>query len=140
MTPLGENGGLLEWVPNLVGLRPALLALYRQHGKTVSTSELRKHDLQSRDSLERKRTVFLESLLPMHPPMFHEWFRLSFPDPAGWYAARQAFIRTTAVMSMVGYILGLGDRHGENILFDSESGDTVHVDFNCLFNKVRKAS
>lgn len=39
-------------------------------------------------------------------------------------------------MSMVGYILGLGDRHGENILFDSESGDTVHVDFNCLFNKV----
>jgi serine/threonine-protein kinase ATR len=29
----------------------------------------------------------------------------------------------------------LGDRHGENILFDSTNGDTVHVDFNCLFNK-----
>ena len=39
-------------------------------------------------------------------------------------------------MSMVGYILGLGDRHGENILFDSTSGDCVHVDFNCLFNRV----
>lgn len=38
-------------------------------------------------------------------------------------------------MSIVGYILGLGDRHGENILFDSITGDTVHVDFNCLFNK-----
>lgn len=38
-------------------------------------------------------------------------------------------------MSMVGYILGLGDRHGENILLDSTSGDVVHVDFNCLFNK-----
>lgn len=38
-------------------------------------------------------------------------------------------------MSMVGYILGLGDRHGENILFDSTNGDSVHVDFNCLFNK-----
>lgn len=38
-------------------------------------------------------------------------------------------------MSIVGYILGLGDRHGENILFDSNNGDTVHVDFNCLFNK-----
>ena len=36
---------------------------------------------------------------------------------------------------MVGYILGLGDRHGENILLDSICGDTVHVDFNCLFNK-----
>ena len=39
-------------------------------------------------------------------------------------------------MSMVGYILGLGDRHGENVLFDSTNGDCVHVDFNCLFNKV----
>uniref|UniRef100_V9IJ60 Serine/threonine-protein kinase atr n=1 Tax=Apis cerana TaxID=7461 RepID=V9IJ60_APICE len=38
-------------------------------------------------------------------------------------------------MSMVGYILGLGDRHGENILFDSKCGDCVHVDFNCLFNR-----
>ena len=41
-------------------------------------------------------------------------------------------------MSMVGYILGLGDRHGENILFDDTNGDCVHVDFNCLFEKVNK--
>lgn len=33
------------------------------------------------------------------------------------------------------YVSGLGDRHGENILFDSTNGDTMHVDFNCLFNK-----
>ena len=52
------------------------------------------------------------------------------------YQARLAYCRTAAVMSMVGYTLGLGDRHGENILFDSVSGDCVHVDFNCLFNKV----
>jgi serine/threonine-protein kinase ATR len=38
-------------------------------------------------------------------------------------------------MSMVGFIIGLGDRHGENILFDSSNGECVHVDFNCLFNK-----
>ena len=35
------------------------------------------------------------------------------------------------------HILGLGDRHGENILFDSTNGDCVHVDFNCLFNRPR---
>jgi len=27
----------------------------------------------------------------------------------------------------------LGDRHGENLLFDERNGDLVHVDFNCLF-------
>lgn len=31
----------------------------------------------------------------------------------------------------------LGDRHCENILIDETNGDTVHVDFNCLFDKVR---
>jgi serine/threonine-protein kinase ATR len=51
--------------------------------------------------------------------------------------ARLAFTRTTAVMSMVGYLLGLGDRHGENVLIDTCNGDTVHVDLNCLFNKGR---
>ena len=54
------------------------------------------------------------------------------------YQARVAYIRTCAVMSIVGYILGLGDRHGENILFDSTNGDCVHVDFNCLFNRVTR--
>jgi serine/threonine-protein kinase ATR len=36
---------------------------------------------------------------------------------------------------MVGHVVGLGDRHGENILFDSTTGDAVHVDFSCLFDK-----
>jgi len=39
-------------------------------------------------------------------------------------------------MSFVGYVLGLGDRHPENILLDATTGAAVHVDFNCLFEKV----
>ena len=36
---------------------------------------------------------------------------------------------------MVGYIIGLGDRHLENINIDTTSGKSVHVDMNSLFNK-----
>ncbi|VDD74871.1 unnamed protein product [Mesocestoides corti] len=50
------------------------------------------------------------------------------------YEARETFARTCAVMSMVGYVLGLGDRHTENILFDCTTGGLVHVDFSCVFN------
>lgn len=56
------------------------------------------------------------------------------------YTARLSYAQTVAVMSIVGFILGLGDRHGENILFDVTCGDAVHVDFNCLFNKARCTS
>lgn len=67
--------------------------------------------------------------------MFHKWFLSSFAEPASWFRARLAFAHTAAVWSMVGHILGLGDRHGENILLDSGTGDCVHVDFSCLFDK-----
>lgn len=87
------------------------------------------------DPIEKKRDIFLNKLLPSHPPMFSEWFKERFTTPHNWYQARSSYIRTTAVISVVGYILGLGDRHGENVLFDTTNGDTVHVDFNCLFNK-----
>ena len=38
---------------------------------------------------------------------------------------------------MIFFLSRLGDRHCENILLDSNTGDVVHVDFNCLFEKVR---
>uniref|UniRef100_A0AC35GX03 Non-specific serine/threonine protein kinase n=1 Tax=Panagrolaimus sp. PS1159 TaxID=55785 RepID=A0AC35GX03_9BILA len=64
-----------------------------------------------------------------------EYLRNKFVDPCKWYGARLAFTRTAATMSMVGFILGLGDRNCENILLDSTNGDIVHVDFNMLFNR-----
>ncbi|XP_011875240.1 PREDICTED: serine/threonine-protein kinase ATR [Vollenhovia emeryi] len=135
VAPLNEECGLIEWVPNLVGLRPTITNLYKEKGIAPENRELKPMICALGDSLEKKRQMFLEKLLPRHPPVFGDWFRIMFPDSYGWYEARTAYIRTTAVMSMVGYILGLGDRHGENILFDSKCGDCVHVDFNCLFNR-----
>lgn len=74
------------------------------------------------------------------PPVFHEWFYSTFPEPSAWLEARLSYGRTAAVMSMIGFILGLGDRHCENILLDLTTGDVVHVDFNCLFERVSAIS
>lgn len=41
-----------------------------------------------------------------------------------WLAARLAFTRTNAAWAMVGHVLGLGDRHGENIMIDTLTGAT----------------
>ncbi|KAM3722520.1 Serine/threonine-protein kinase ATR [Dirofilaria immitis] len=83
------------------------------------------------EKLVRLRTEYY----PRHPIVMPEWFRRSFSDSCRWYAARLAFTYTSAVMSMIGFILGLGDRHGENLLLDLINGDAIHVDFNLLFNK-----
>lgn len=104
-------------------------------GLGVPDRILRQCVLPQTESIEKKRALFTQKLLPRHPPLFHNWFLQQFPTPHSWYQARTAYVKTVAVMSMVGYILGLGDRHGENILFDETNGDAVHVDFNCLFNQ-----
>ncbi|PNI78458.1 ATR isoform 10, partial [Pan troglodytes] len=133
--PLNDECGIIEWVNNTAGLRPILTKLYKEKGVYMTGKELRQCMLPKSAALSEKLKVFREFLLPRHPPIFHEWFLRTFPDPTSWYSSRSAYCRSTAVMSMVGYILGLGDRHGENILFDSLTGECVHVDFNCLFNK-----
>lgn len=46
-----------------------------------------------------------------------------------WLERRTNYTRSLAVMSMVGYILGLGDRHPSNIMLDRFSGKIVHIDF-----------
>ncbi|XP_033469705.1 serine/threonine-protein kinase ATR [Epinephelus lanceolatus] len=133
--PLNEECGIIEWVNNTAGLRHILTKLYKERGVYLSGKELRKLILPKTAPFEEKLRIHKEVLCARHPPVFHEWFLRTFPDPTSWYSSRSAYCRSTAVMSMVGYVLGLGDRHGENILFDSFTGECVHVDFNCLFNK-----
>uniref|UniRef100_A0A673CFX5 Serine/threonine-protein kinase ATR n=1 Tax=Sphaeramia orbicularis TaxID=375764 RepID=A0A673CFX5_9TELE len=133
--PLNEECGIIEWVNNTGGLRHILTKLYKERGIYLSGKELRKLILPKTAPFEEKLRIHKEVLCARHPPVFYEWFLRTFPDPTSWYSSRSAYCRSTAVMSMVGYILGLGDRHGENILFDSFTGECVHVDFNCLFNK-----
>ena len=78
----------------------------------------------------------IDKVLNMFPPLLHRFFLANFAEPASWLNARLAFTRTTAVWCMVGHMLGLGDRHGENILMDTATGDCIHIDFACLFDKV----
>lgn len=40
---------------------------------------------------------------------------------------------------LINFLDSLGDRHGENLLFEEGTGGILHVDFNCLFDKVRES-
>ena len=134
VTPLNEECGLIEWVDNLKTLREILLSSYKQKNIIINYGELRTL-LDEAISGAGKLPIFIEKVLAGFPPVFHEWFVEMFPEPGAWFAARLRYTRSCAVMSMVGHVLGLGDRHGENILFEEGNGGTFHVDFNCLFDK-----
>ncbi|KAL8955124.1 MAG: hypothetical protein Q9183_006779 [Haloplaca sp. 2 TL-2023] len=50
-----------------------------------------------------------------------------------WLQRRTNYTRSLAVMSMVGYILGLGDRHPSNLMLDRITGNVIHIDFGDCF-------
>ena len=59
------------------------------------------------------------------------WLRA--PTTEQWLKRRWQFTRSMAVMSMLGYVLGLGDRHPSNLLIHRLSGKLVHIDFGDCF-------
>jgi len=60
-----------------------------------------------------------------------------FEGPDEWFRSRLAYTRSTAAISMLGWVLGLGDRHGHNILLDERSGEVVHIDLGVAFEQGR---
>ncbi|KAL5508165.1 hypothetical protein ACEPAH_5783 [Sanghuangporus vaninii] len=133
---LNEECGLIQWVPNTMPIRPIILKYYSARGIEAWNRDMTAHFAKIKDASDKEAAkIFKEKILCSYPPLFHEWFLDTFPEPTAWFSSRLAYGRTLAVMSMVGFILGLGDRHLENILLDVNTGDVVHVDFNCLFEK-----
>ncbi|KAA6374952.1 MAG: putative Serine/threonine-protein kinase tor2 [Streblomastix strix] len=50
-----------------------------------------------------------------------------------WFERRRNFTQTNAVMSMVGHILGLGDRHPSNLMLERGTARVGHIDFGDCF-------
>ncbi|KAK2664947.1 hypothetical protein Ddye_003521 [Dipteronia dyeriana] len=145
----GNSGNNLFDLPTISGIadEAEILSSLQQPKKIVPLGNFgierpflckTKDDLR-KDARMMEFTAMINRLLSKHSEcgrrkLYIRTFAVILPSNRGLWA-RIAFAHTTAVWSMVGHILGLGDRHGENILFDSTTGDCVPVDFCCLFDK-----
>ena len=80
-------------------------------------------------------TLFL-SLRQCFKPVMRHLFTEKHKVPMSWFAMRLNYTRSVATTSIVGHILGLGDRHTSNILLDSSTGEVVHIDLGIAFEQV----
>jgi serine/threonine-protein kinase ATR len=145
--PLNEDTGIIEWVNNTETYRKLCDEQYTDLGLYKSTTDL-KNFIEKKQSKSKNKLsltdIMKNDLFEMFPPVFYRWFLKSFPEPALWFQSKLNYARTVAVTSIVGYIVGLGDRHGENslnnffntqVLFDKNTGECVQIDFSMLFEK-----
>lgn len=134
VVPLNEECGIIEWVDGLKTLREILLDQYKSRQVHPDYNQIKRMMAEAVTGPNNIK-MFTEGVLGTFPPVLQHWFVQRFPHPSTWFSARLKYTRSCAVMSMVGTILGLGDRHGENVLLERDNGGIFHVDFNCLFDK-----
>ena len=61
-------------------------------------------------------------VIRLHVVLFRELW-CSSTGATEWWQMTQSYARSTAVMSMIGYIISLGDRHLDNMLVDFTTGE-----------------
>ena len=136
--PLTLNAGIIEFVPDTIPLHDYLLPAHqRYYPKDMKPSTCRKHiaDVQTR-SLEQRVKTFRQLMEHFHPVMRY-FFMEKFSSPDDWFNKRLSYTRSTAAISILGHVLGLGDRHGQNILLDERTGEVVHIDLGVAFEQGR---
>jgi phosphatidylinositol kinase/protein kinase (PI-3 family) len=138
ISPLSHNCGVVGWVPHCDTLH-SLIKDYRQAKKIPLNMENREMLKLAPDfdllTVMQKVEVFIEALKKTAGKGndLAEILWLKSSNSEEWLERRTKYTRSLAVMSMVGYILGLGDRHPSNLMLDKISGRILHIDFGDCF-------
>ncbi|KAI1755403.1 phosphatidylinositol 3 [Xylaria castorea] len=136
--PLTSVSGLIEFVPNTIPLHDYLMPAHeRYHARDFKGSQCRKEISNVQTKSSEVRLTTYKKVTDRFQPVMRYFFMEYFTDPDDWFAKRTAYTRTTAAISMLGHVLGLGDRHGHNILLDSKNGEVVHIDLGVAFESGR---
>ncbi|KAI8799565.1 hypothetical protein BJ742DRAFT_749830 [Cladochytrium replicatum] len=134
--PLSQNSGLIGWVPNLDTMH-GLIKDYRKQLKIHLDLEYRLMNKMAANyemlPLLGRVEVFEFALENTTGEDLRRILWLKSRNAEAWLERRTNFTRSLAVMSMAGYMLGLGDRHPSNLMVHRTTGSVIHVDFGDCF-------
>ncbi|KAG0343766.1 phosphatidylinositol kinase- protein kinase tor1 [Podila humilis] len=142
--PLSPNSGLIGWVQDTDTLHDLIrdyrqsrnLSFYIEHQLLIqmapaTTPQTEKgYDLLT---VFQKVEVFENMMQQTKGDDLYKILWLKSRNSEMWFERRTNYTRSLAVMSMVGHILGLGDRHPSNIMMERNTGMIVHIDFGDCF-------
>jgi ataxia telangiectasia mutated family protein len=135
--PFTPSAGVLEWVNGTVPLLEYLLGSTRAggaHGR-YGAGDWTFMACREHMSTETDKRRAYQTVCSNFRPVLHNFFLERFAQAADWFEKRLAYTRSVATSSMVGYIVGLGDRHSMNILLDQASAEVVHIDLGVAFEQ-----
>jgi serine-protein kinase ATM len=137
VVPLRPKTGVIEWV---LGTQPLTEFLERTHHLKNPNDwkwnicRQKIHAVAEQD--HHKRLKVYQEISQHFKPVLRQFFFEHFKHPDVWLAKRITYSRSVAASSMIGHVLGLGDRHGHNILLSKDTGEVIHIDLGVAFEQV----
>ena len=131
--PLTKSVGLIKWVNGADTFHQLVLDNrdMKKIGRDIENQIVRQNiDIPfiSLNSIQRYE-IFQELSQSLKAQEVFQMMWLKSPSAGIWMSRIQKFTTTAALMSIVGYIIGLGDRHPSNIMIQRDTGSVIHIDF-----------
>ncbi|KAM6933084.1 serine-protein kinase ATM [Xenentodon cancila] len=141
VVPFSQRSGVLEWCSGTVPIGEFLVDPNKGAHKRFRPQDLanlacrrKMMEAQSQIRFDGRLEAYNE-VCKKFRPVFRYFCMERFLDPAVWMEKRLAYTRSVATSSIVGYIVGLGDRHIQNILIDEQTAELVHIDLGVAFEQ-----
>ena len=139
--PLSHKSGLIGWVHNCDTLN-RLIKEQRAMTHYIQNIEhnilIRLNPKYESSKLLSKVEIFHEILKETPGDELQKIIWIKSKSCESWFLRTTNYSRSLAVMSILGYILGLGDRHLNNLLMSRKNGQIVHIDFGDCFEVAMK--
>lgn len=135
--PLSNDIGLIQWIDGSDALHNLITEYRVFHGKdqVIEGHLMGQKSISDFNNLRPiQRLEILEEVdNETTSDDLRKVFWLKSPSADAWLERSLHFQKSMGISSIVGYILGLGDRHALNIMVDRSSGEIIHIDFGDCF-------
>ena len=104
----------------------------------AQTSSTKGRNAGTRGNYKEECLRVLQEVFAKTRPVFRHYFFDRSSTAPGWFQRRLAYTRSVAASSIAGFVVGLGDRHTNNILVLEATGEVVHIDLGIVFDQVSR--